>query len=127
LTSLPLPIGVEEIGETSWCLVPADQLGIVGHDRKVDAPECEHARSVPLVRWAMRCHIFGQVGASKPSRYQAMKCAAPELCTTSQAKIRLAYAWAIRWKSRSAPGAFDAYRNPGKLCLERLGDLFRPR
>src|SRR3954470_13488747 len=38
-----------------------------------------------------------------PSRFQTMKCAASEDCTTSQAWMRLEYSCPMRWNTRSAP------------------------
>ncbi len=38
-----------------------------------------------------------------PSRFQTMKCAASDDCTTSTAWMRLPYSWPMRWNTRSAP------------------------
>ena len=81
-----------------------------------------------MLGWDSACATSsGTNGASMPSRFQTMKCAASELFTTSTAWMLLRVFLADALEHALGAGALDLHGDAGIFRLERLGDLLGDR
>src|SRR5208282_5234668 len=62
LDDFALPLGIQQVGETLWCILGPDQIGVVADGAKRGEHGCVHSIGIDLLGREVLCYILRYVG-----------------------------------------------------------------